>query len=61
MACSLVQLLPVIRYDQPDLLLLQESDDGSSPTDDQDQQALIPDRITDLYHSIPKAYHWKSA
>ncbi|MFU1925341.1 hypothetical protein ACM6PT_50350, partial [Klebsiella pneumoniae] len=32
-----------------------------SATDDQDQLALIQERINDLYHCSAQAYEWKSA
>lgn len=61
LAFTLDEVVRVIRDEQPDLVLLQEIDDGSSATDDQDQLALIQERINDLYHCSAQAYEWKSA
>ncbi|WP_371233062.1 endonuclease/exonuclease/phosphatase family protein [Pseudomonas sp. QE6] len=59
-AYSLDEVVRVIREEAPDIVLLQEVDDGATATGKQDQQALIGDRLTDLYPCSTAAFDWKA-
>lgn len=60
MAFSLDEVARVIRDEQPDLVLLQELDDGAKASDYQDQLKLLRERLTDLYPCSTHAYDWKA-
>lgn len=59
-AYSLDEVVRVIRDEAPDIVLLQEVDDGAAATGKQDQQALIGDRLADLYPCSTAAFDWKA-
>jgi endonuclease/exonuclease/phosphatase family metal-dependent hydrolase len=59
-ANSLDEVVRVIRDEAPDIVLLQEVDDGAAATGKVDQQALIGDRLTDLYPCSAAAFDWKA-
>ncbi|NWD25810.1 endonuclease/exonuclease/phosphatase family protein [Pseudomonas yamanorum] len=60
MAASLDEVARVIRDEQPDILLLQEVDEGAKPSSYQDQLALLQERLADLYPCSAQAFDWKA-
>ncbi|OWQ38564.1 endonuclease [Pseudomonas lactis] len=60
MAFSLDEVARVIRDEQPDVLLLQEVDEGAKPSHYQDQLALLQERLVDLYPCSTQAFDWKA-
>ncbi|MBB3242755.1 endonuclease/exonuclease/phosphatase family metal-dependent hydrolase [Pseudomonas sp. Tn43] len=60
MAFSLDEVARVIRDEQPDVVLLQELDDGAKASDYQHQFKLLQDRVTDLYPCSAQAFDWKA-
>ena len=60
MAFSLDEVARVIRDEQPDILLLQEVDEGAKPSHYQDQLALLQERLVDLYPCSTQAFDWKA-
>lgn len=60
MAFSLDEVARVIRDEQPDIVLLQELDDGAKASDYQNQFKLLQDRVTDLYPCATQAFDWKA-
>ena len=60
MAFSLDEVTRVIRDEQPDILLLQELDDGAKASDYQNQFKLLQERLADLYPCSARAYDWKA-
>ena len=60
MAFSLDEVARVIRDEQPDILLLQELDDGAKATGYQNQLKLLQERLTDLYPCSTHAFDWKA-
>ena len=60
MASSLDEVARVIRDEQPDVLLLQELDEGAKPSHYQDQLALLQERLVDLYPCSVQAFDWKA-
>ncbi|QAX87056.1 endonuclease [Pseudomonas sp. DTU12.3] len=60
MAFSLDEVARVIRDEQPDVLLLQELDDGAKASDYQDQLKLLQERVADLYPCSVSAFDWKA-
>ena len=59
-AYNLDEVARVIRDEQPDMVLLQEVDDGAKNTDYVNQLALLQERVTDLYPCSTEAFYWKS-
>lgn len=59
-AYNLDEVARVIRDEQPDIVLLQEVDDGAKNTDYTNQLALLQERVTDLYPCSTEAFYWKS-
>ena len=59
-AYNLDEVARVIRDEQPDLVLLQEVNDGAKNTGYQDQLALLQERVTDLYPCSSQAFYWKA-
>jgi endonuclease/exonuclease/phosphatase family metal-dependent hydrolase len=59
-AYNLDEVARVIRDEQPDIVLLQEVNDGARNTDYSDQLALLRERVTDLYPCSTEAFYWKS-
>jgi endonuclease/exonuclease/phosphatase family metal-dependent hydrolase len=49
----------VIRDEDPDVVLLQEVDDGAARTDHQDQLALLLQRLGSQYPCHCSAFYWK--
>ena len=60
MAFSLDEVARVIRDEQPDVVLLQELDDGAKASDYQDQLKLLRDRVADIYPCSTSAFDWKA-
>lgn len=50
----------IINDENPDIILLQEMDDGASRTDNQDQLARLLPLISKDYACSTGAYYWKS-
>jgi endonuclease/exonuclease/phosphatase family metal-dependent hydrolase len=59
-AYNLDEVARVIRDEQPDVVLLQEVDDGAKNTDYVNQLALLQARVTDLLPCSTEAFYWKS-
>lgn len=59
-AYNLDEVARVIRDEQPDILLLQDVDDGAKNTDYTNQLALLQERVTDLYPCSTEAFYWKA-
>jgi endonuclease/exonuclease/phosphatase family metal-dependent hydrolase len=59
-AYNLDEVTRVIRDEQPDIVLLQEVNDGAKNTDYLDQLALLQERVTDLYPCSSQAFYWKA-
>ncbi|WP_338800071.1 endonuclease/exonuclease/phosphatase family protein [Pseudomonas sp. RSB 5.4] len=60
MAFSLDEVARVIRDEQPDVVLIQELDDGAKASDYQNQLKLLQERVTDLYPCSAHAFDWKA-
>lgn len=60
LAYNLDEVTRVIRDEQPDLVLLQDLDDGAKASDYQDQLSLLRARIVDLYPCGTEAFDWKA-
>lgn len=60
LAFSLDEVARVIRDEQPDIVLLQELDNGAKATDYQDQLALLQERLADLYPCSTSAFDWRA-
>lgn len=59
-AYNLDEVARVIRDEQPDIVLLQEVNDGAKNTDYDNQLALLQERVTDLYPCSSDAFYWKA-
>ncbi len=59
-AYNLDEVARVLRDEQPDIVLLQEVNDGAKNTDYTDQLALLLERVTDLYPCSTEAFYWKA-
>lgn len=59
-AYNLGEVARVIRDEQPDVILLQEVNDGAKNTGYDDQLALLQERIIDLYPCRSQAFYWKA-
>ncbi|HEX8593777.1 MAG TPA: endonuclease/exonuclease/phosphatase family protein [Pseudomonas sp.] len=60
LAYNLDEVARVVRDEQPDLVLLQEVDDGAKNTDYGNQLALLQARVADLYPCSSEAFYWKA-
>lgn len=60
LAYNLDEVARVIRDEAPDLVLLQDLDDGAKASDYQDQLALLRARIVDLYPCDVESFDWKA-
>jgi len=60
MAFSLDEVARVIRDERPDIVLLQELDDGAKASDYQHQLKLLQERVADLYPCSASAFDWKA-
>lgn len=61
LARTLDEAVRVIRAERPDVLLLQEVDNGARASAYQDQLALLRERLADLYPCAAQAYTWKAS
>ena len=60
MAFSLDEVARVIRDEEPDVVLLQELDDGAKASAYQNQLKLLQERVADLYPCSTHAFDWKA-
>ncbi|MBB2493617.1 endonuclease/exonuclease/phosphatase family protein [Aquipseudomonas ullengensis] len=60
-AATLDQVVRILRDEQPDVLLLQELQDGARASDYEDQLALLMERLSDLYPCRSEAFYWRAA
>ena len=60
LAYTLDEVTRVIRDEAPDVVLLQELDQGAKATDYQDQLGLLKERLADLYSCSAQAFDWKA-
>ena len=60
-ARTLDEVVRVVRDVDPDVLLLQEVDDGAARTDGEDQLRLLLDRLPDDYACHTSAWYWRAA
>ncbi len=60
-AWTLEQVARVIREEDPDVVLLQEVDEGASRTDRADQAALLEALMPDRFACRADAFYWKAA
>ncbi|MDN4546005.1 endonuclease/exonuclease/phosphatase family protein [Pseudomonas sp. C32] len=60
MAFSLDEVARVIRDEQPDIVLLQELDNGAKASGYQNQLKLLQERVADLYPCSTSAFDWKA-
>lgn len=60
-AATLDQVVRVLREEQPDVLLLQELQDGARASDYEDQLALLMERLSDIYPCRSEAFYWRAA
>ncbi len=59
-AYNLDEVARILHDEQPDIVLLQEVNDGAKNTDYINQLALLQERVTDLYPCSSEAFYWKS-
>jgi endonuclease/exonuclease/phosphatase family metal-dependent hydrolase len=59
-AATLDEVARVIRDEAPDIVLLQEVDDGARRTDHADQLALLLERLPESYACHCSAFYWKA-
>jgi endonuclease/exonuclease/phosphatase family metal-dependent hydrolase len=59
-ARTLDEVSRVIADEDPDVILLQEVDDGAARTDGEDQLALLLDRLDSAYACHASAFYWKA-
>lgn len=59
-AYNLDEVVRVLRDEQPDMVLLQEVNDGAKSTDYDDQLTLLQERVADLYPCSSQAFDWKA-
>ncbi|WP_397451259.1 endonuclease/exonuclease/phosphatase family protein [Pseudomonas sp. NA-150] len=59
-AYNLDEVARVIRDEQPDIVLLQEVNDGAKNTDYENQLGLLRERVVDLYPCTSEAFYWKA-
>ncbi len=60
-ARTLDEVARVIRDEAPDIVLLQEVDDGAKRTDESDQLALLLERLGEDYPCHASTFYWKAA
>jgi endonuclease/exonuclease/phosphatase family metal-dependent hydrolase len=58
---TLEDVVRIIRDENPDILLLQEVDDGAVRTFKEDQLKKILERLPEEYGSYASAFYWKTA
>jgi endonuclease/exonuclease/phosphatase family metal-dependent hydrolase len=60
-ATTLEQVAEIIADEDPDVVLLQEVDDGADRTDGEDQLAGLQELLGDAYPCEASAFYWKAA
>ena len=60
MAFSLDEVARVIRDEEPDIVMLQELDDGAKASDYQNQFKLLQERVSDLFPCSAHTFDWKA-
>lgn len=55
------EVAKIIKEEEPDIILLQEVDDGAKRTDHEDQLEKLLAHLPDEYSSHASAYYWKAA
>ena len=58
---TLNEVARIIRDEDPDIILLQEVDDGSKRTDYQDQVARLLELLPEAYSCHTSAFYWQAA
>jgi len=58
---TLNEVARIIRDEDPDIILLQEVDDGAKRTDYQDQTAHLLDLLPEAYGCHTSAFYWQAA
>lgn len=58
---TLAEVARVIADEQPDVVLLQEVDDGAARTDGEDQLALLQDALDEPFACHASAVYWQAA
>ena len=58
---SLQMVADIIADEDPDIIILQEVDDGSKRTDREDQLAELMNRISSDYRCYTSAFYWKTS
>lgn len=58
---TLAEVAQVIDAEQPDVVLLQEVDDGADRTDGEDQLALLLDELGTSYPCHASSFYWRAA
>jgi endonuclease/exonuclease/phosphatase family metal-dependent hydrolase len=57
---TLNEVARIIRNEDPDIILLQEVDDGAKRTDYQDQSARLLELLPDAYRCYASAFYWQA-
>ena len=60
-AATFDEVARVINDEQPDIILLQEVDDGAKRTDGEDQLARLLGMVSDAYACHASAFYWKAS
>lgn len=60
-AATFGEVARVIADEDPDVILLQEVDDGAARTDGEDQLARLLEQVSDDYGCHASAFYWKAA
>jgi endonuclease/exonuclease/phosphatase family metal-dependent hydrolase len=60
-ACTTEEVARIIRDEDPDVVLLQEVDDGAKRTDHEDQLARLLSRLPPEYACHCSTFYWKAA
>ncbi|WP_437881717.1 endonuclease/exonuclease/phosphatase family protein [Pseudomonas sp. LRF_L74] len=61
LAYNLDEVARVIRDEQPDIVLLQELQDGAHASHYQNQLQLLKQRLSDLYPCSSEAFYWRAS
>lgn len=59
-AYNLDEVVRVVRDELPDIVLLQEVNDGAKNTDYDNQLTLLQERLADLYPCHSEAFYWQA-
>lgn len=58
---TIKEVARIIKEKDPDIILLQEVDDGAKRTDHEDQLKKLMENLPDEYRSSTSAFYWKAA